>query len=137
MSFYCPLWFGRLHGIEVVRVDVPLIVIAAAHEVERAFRLDTGAYVTTVSEDLAALCGLPVGGTPVSVSGVAGQAVGRLVDVRYRFPADALSGADGLEVDSQWVVISGRTNIALLSLADVHRHFSIGTDDTSVYFTER
>lgn len=136
MSFYCPLWFGRLHGIEVVRVDVPLIVIAAG-EVERAFRLDTGAYVTTVSEDVAALCGLPAGGMPVPVSGVAGQVVGRLVDARYRFPADSLSGADGLEVDSQWVVISGRTNIALLSLADVHRHFSIGTDDTSMYFAER
>ena len=60
-----------------------------------------------------------------------------MVDVRFRFPPDALSGADGLEVDAEWVVILGPTNMALLSLMDVHPYFSIGTDDAYLHFAER
>jgi hypothetical protein len=137
MSFFCEILVAHPHGVEVARVDVPLTFVTLAGEVEQAFRLDTGAYVTTVSEDIAARCELPAGGSPIPVSGVGGNVAGRLVDVRCRFPPDALSGADGLEADFQWVVIPGHTKTALLSLADVHRHFSIGTDDAFVHFAER
>jgi hypothetical protein len=137
MSFFCAIRVAHPHGVEVARVDVLLTFVTAAGEVDQPFRLDTGAYITTVSEDVAARCGLPQGGPPIPVSGVGGQVTGRLVDVRCRFPPDALSGSDGLEADFQWVVIPGQTKTALLSLADVHRHFSIGTDDAYMHFAER
>ena len=116
---------------------VLLTVCSATGEVDQVFRLDTRSDVTTLTEDVAAACGLPGGGAPLSVSGVSGPVVGRVVDVRYRFPPDAVSGTNGIEVDSRWVVVPSRTDLALLSLADIHRHFSIGTDDANMYFAER
>ena len=80
---------------------------------------------------------LPTGGTPISAAGVGGQTSGRLVDVRYRFPPDDLSGYDRIEAQSQWLVVPSLTGTAMLSLADVHRHFTIGTDDLTMYFAER
>ena len=67
MLFFRPIWFGQYHGVEVARVDVPLTVLSATGEVDQGFRFDTGAYITTVSEDVAAACGLPAGGTLIHV----------------------------------------------------------------------
>jgi hypothetical protein len=137
MSFSCEIWRGRASGVEVARIEFPLTVLSPNGEVEVVFRLDTGADITTISEDVATACAIPAGGTPVPVAGVGGQANGRLVDIRVRFPPDEISGRDGLEADCRCVVIPNRTDTALLSLADVHRHFSIGTDDLTMYFAGR
>lgn len=137
MSFSCPIWVGTAHGVEVKRIEFALTILSPAGEFARVFRLDTGADATTVSEDVAATLHLPSGGTPISATGVGGPTAGRLVDVRYRFPPDDLSGYDGIEVESRWLVVPTRTGTAMLSLADVHRHFTVGTDDTFAYFAER
>jgi hypothetical protein len=55
----------------------------------------------------------------------------------FRFPPDAVSGLPSPPVASTWLVVMGRTNIALLSLQEVHEHYLISTDDTDVYFTNR
>src|SRR5437868_2064864 len=112
MSFFCPILLARRHGVEAARVDVPVTVISAGGEVDLELRLDTGAHLSTISEDEAARCGLPTGGVTVPVAGIGGQVTGRLVDVRCRFPPDALSRADGVDVDFQWVVIPGHTKTA-------------------------
>ena len=137
MSFFCLIRRGRFYGVEVGRVDVPVTILTDVGATEIALRLDTGAYITTISEDVAALCGLPPGGTPISLTGIGGRVAGRLIDVRVRFPPDAISGTAGREVTARWAVIPGRTDTKLLSLMDVHEHFSIGTDDAFMHFAER
>jgi Aspartyl protease len=103
-----------------------------AGEVERDFVFDTGCEITTVSEDLAAGLGLPPGGRELGVTGLTGGGRGRLVEVRFRFPG--LDRAPGLEVNSTWVVITGRTNLALLGFQEVHRHFQVKLFEFEVYF---
>jgi hypothetical protein len=56
-----------------------------------------------------------------------------VVDVRFRFP-NTFAGAPGLEVASSWVVMSGRRDLALLSLTEVHRHFQMRTFELDTYF---
>ena len=120
----------------LARVDVVLAVQTPGGEVEQLFRLDSGCDITTVSEDLATALGLPGGGPPVHVTGVGGNTQGRLVDVRYRYPANEFSGVPGKEVDAKWIVVPQGAGIALLSFSEIHQHFTIGTDDTFMYFTE-
>src|SRR5262245_61096746 len=114
MSFICPIQrLQRQDGLEAIRVEVPLTVLGPPKPEEQFFIFDTGCEVTMVSEDVATKLGLPAGGRPVNVHGLLGGGSGRLVDVRFRFPK-TLSGGPGLEVDSTWVVTSGRQNLALL-----------------------
>jgi hypothetical protein len=90
-----------------------------------------------VSEDVATLLGLPAGGTPVHVRGSTASGAGRLVAVKFRFPPDAVSGSPGPNIASRWVVVAGRTNVALLSFHEVHEHYFLGTDDADMYSTDR
>jgi hypothetical protein len=137
MSFICPIQPFRRYGQECSRIDVPLTILAASGEVELSFRFDTGCDVTTVSEDVAAALGLPAGGPPIRVSGATGTGAGRLVSVTFRFPPDAISGVSEVAVSSTWIVLAGRTALALLSFQEVHTRYSIGTDDAYMYFTNR
>jgi hypothetical protein len=137
MSFSCPIVSATRHGLATSRVDIDLVVIGSNGEVEYAFQFDTGCVITTVSEDVGALMGLPTGGTPVQVGGALGFGVGRLVPVVFRFPPDQISGRPRPAVSSTWVVVAGRTGIALLSLQEVHDRFYINTDDKEMYFTNR
>jgi hypothetical protein len=137
MSFSTRIQQALLHGVECARAYVRLVVLGPGGEVGQRFRFDTGADFTTVSEDVAAALGLPAGGTPTPVGGATGTATGRLVDVTFRFPPDAVSGAVRVPVSSTWLVLGGRRNVALLGLQDVHRHFTLSTDDDFMYFVAR
>jgi len=137
MSFTCPIQRGSYYGAGCARVDVPLTVVGSAGEATYMFRFDTGCDVTTVSEDVATSLGLPTGGTPLGVRGSTGTASGRLVPVTFRFPPDMISGLPRSPVSSMWIVLSGRTRLALLSLREAEMHFYIGTDDTYMTFTNR
>ena len=112
---------------------MPLTVINSQGTVEQEFIFDTGCEVTTVSEDVAAVLGLPQGGRVVNLHGATGTGRSRLVDVRFRFPK-TVSGGPGLEVTSTWTVTSGRTNLALLGFMEVHRHFHLWTLEFDAYF---
>lgn len=136
MIFRCPIDRYQLpqSGLVFVRVSVPLTVLGGRHgDVMFPFRFDTGADLTTVSEDVAAALGLPTSGSPIGVGGSTGTGAGWLVPVRFHFPTES-AGVPGLAVDSTWVVLRGRTNVALLGLVDVHRHFSISTFTTEMIF---
>lgn len=137
MSFSCPIESAGAGSLTRARVRLELTALGAASEVRHLFRFDTGADVTTVSEDVAAALGLPAGGPPVHLSGSAGATLGRLVPVTFRFPPDALSGTPGPQVASSWAVVSGRTGLALVSLHEVHSRYTFWTDDTDMYFTDR
>jgi hypothetical protein len=137
MSFISKIQVLQWQGQDCSRVEVFLTVNGSNGEVEHLFRFDSGADVTMVSEDVAAVLGLPAGGTPVSITGSTGTGTGRLVSVTFRFPPDAVGGTPEPEVSSTGVVISGRTQLALLSLQEVHRHFTISTDDEFMYFMKR
>jgi hypothetical protein len=138
MSFIRPIEQHRRYGLDVTRVRIPIVVFGAAGEVgPHPFVFDTGCELTTVSEDVAAVLGLPPGGTAVHVRGATGAGTGRLVSVTFRFPPDAVSGLLDAAVSSMWFVVTGRTRLTLLSLRDVHQHYQIGTDDTDMYFTNR
>jgi hypothetical protein len=137
MSFVSEIQAGFVHGCAAARVDVELGVLGTRGRTARAFQFDTGAALTTVSEDVATALGLPTGGAPVGVRGSAGATSGRLVTVTFRFPPDEISGTLEPDVTSMWIVVPGATNLALLSLQDVHEHFALGTDDAHMYFTNR
>jgi hypothetical protein len=137
MSFSCPIQRGSYYGAGCARVEVPLTVIGSIGEATYTFRFDTGCDVTTVSEDVAAARGLPTGGTTLGVRGSTGTASGRLVPVTFRFPPDMISGSQRPPVTSLWIVLGGRTRLALLSLREAEFHFYIGTDDTYMTFTNR
>ncbi|MCI0702445.1 MAG: retroviral-like aspartic protease family protein [Planctomycetia bacterium] len=137
MSCISKIQVLQWQGQDCARVEVFLTVIGSNGEVEHPFRFDTGADVTMVSEDVATVLGLPAGGTSVSITGSTGTGTGRLVPVTFRFPPDAFSGTPEPDVSSMWVVIAGRTQLALLSLQEVHRHFTISTDDEFMYFLKR
>ena len=137
MSFSAVITTFRLRGVECARVEVRLVVLGSGGEVEQPFRFDTGADFSTVSEDVAAALGLPAGGTPTGVGGATGTVTGRLVGVTFRFPPDEVSGAVRNSVASTWVVVPGRMGVALLGLQDVHRHFTLSTDDAFMYFVAR
>jgi hypothetical protein len=83
------------------------------------------------------LLGLPPGGTPVGVAAAIGSGIGRMLEVEFRFPPDSISEQEDEPTDSKWIVIGGRTNVALLGLMDVHRRFTISTDDDTMYFANR
>jgi hypothetical protein len=136
MPFTCPVRLTYRHGVVLARVDVPLTVYSPGGEVERHFRFDSGCDITTVSEDIAAVLGLPSGGPTIQVGGIGGNTQGRIVDARYRYPPNEFTGAPGREVGAKWVVVPQGAGIALLSFSEVHQHFTIGTDDTTMYFTE-
>jgi hypothetical protein len=135
MAFTCPILTIQRYGRACSQVDVPLTVIGAGGERSRAFHFDTGCDITMVSEDMAALVGLPAGGTPVHIRGSTASGAGRLVPVTFRFPPDAVSGSPGPDISPRWVVVAGRTNVALLNFHEVHEHYFLGTDDTDMYFT--
>lgn len=137
MSFACPILRGSARGVACSRVEVPLAVIGSRGEVEHTFRFDTGCDVTTVSEDVAAALGLPPGGAPIPMRSSTGGASGRLVPVAFRFPPDGISGRPRPPVASTWVVLSGRTRLALLSLHEVDTWFYLGTNDAEMTFTNR
>jgi hypothetical protein len=137
MAFTCPILTIQRYGRACSQVDVPPTVIGTGSERSHTFRFDTGCDITMVSEDVATLLGLPAGGTPVHVRGSTASGAGRLVTVVFRFPPDAVSGSPGPALCSMWVVVAGRTNVALLSFHEVHEHYFLGTDDTDMYFTNR
>ncbi len=137
MSFSCEVQLLKLHGRDVARVDIPLTVGGLGGGVEHPFRLDTGCDTTMVSEDVAIKLGLPAGGASVWIRGSTGSAPGRLVPVTFRFPPDEISGLPEPSVNSTWIVTTGQTDLALLSLHEVHSQFSIGTDDAYMYFAKR
>jgi hypothetical protein len=116
---------------------VALTVVGIAGEVGHRFRFDTGCDTTMVSEDVAAVLGVPAGGTPVGIRGSTGTASGRLVAVTFRFPPDEIGGLAGPVLSSTWIVVATGTNLALLSLHEVLSRFYISTDDTDMYFTNR
>lgn len=136
MSFICPIEHDRQFGLDIIRVWVPLVVLHGVEETApERFIFDTGCEVMTVSEDVAQFLGLPPddGTRRVRTVGLTGRGSGRLVDVRFRFP-DTVAGNPGLEVSSTWVVIGGRTNLALLGFQEVHRHFRVQTDPFLAFF---
>jgi len=133
MSFVCPIKQAPRYGLDVVWVKVPISVPGVQGEIEHSFLFDTGCEITTVSEDVASKLGLPPGGRSVNMSGLTGSSRGRLVDVRFQFPR-TVSGGPGMEVESTWVVSSGRTHLALLGFMEVHRHFQIKPFEFDVYF---
>lgn len=133
LAFSCPIHELSSASRKVLRIDVPLVVFGAHGPRSRMFVFDTGCQITSVSEDVAAKLGLPSGGSAIHSHGATGSAAGRVVDVRYRFP-NTFAGAPGLEVTSSWVVMSGRRELALLSLTEVHRHFQIRTFEFDTYF---
>lgn len=137
MSFVRPILGYALYGTVCRRVFVLLFVGGASGETVHSFRFDTGCDITTVSEDVATALGLPPGGPTVTIRGATGNRSGRLIDVRFRFPPDDLSGNPAPLRAARWAVVSGRTDLALLSLHDVHEHFALWTDDTHMYFTNR
>jgi hypothetical protein len=137
MSFTCAIQNLWVHGQACSRIRVPLTVIGSAGEVDRLFRFDSGCDITTVSEDVAILLGLPVGGRAIGIRGSTGTAVGRLVPATFRFPPDEVSGLPERNVSSTWMVVAAGANVALLSLHEVHSRFYLGTDDTDMYFTNR
>lgn len=101
-------------------------------DVRQDFLFDTGCQITTVSEDVAAVLGLPAGGPRLGLGGVTGTGSGRLVPVRFRFPVSP--SGPGLVVDSIWIVTSGRTGVALLGFQEVRRHFSIESEPFEMWF---
>src|SRR5215207_977140 len=137
MSFTRPIQQFVSSNRVCSRVVIPLTVPNPAGEVTRFFRFDTGCDITTVSEDVAAQLGLPAGGPPIRVTGSTAIGVGRAVDVEFRFPPDEISGLPGPLISSTWVVVAGRTLLALVSFHEVHAHFYIGTDDVEMSFTNR
>lgn len=137
MSCICPIRISRHRGQSIARVDVTLTILAPSGDFRRPFLFDSGCGLTTVSEDVAAAIHLPAGGQLIAVSSAVGTGTGRLVPVSFRFPPDSISGVVGDPVDSMWVVISGRTKLALLGLHEVHLHYTISTDDDTMYFMSR
>jgi hypothetical protein len=133
MSFMCPIHQRTRSGLDVIWIEVPLTVIGSAGEVEQYFLFDTACHVTTVSEDVAVVLGLPSGGRAVNMVGLTSGGRGRLVDVRFRFPTTS-SGGPGLEVTSTWVVLGGRKDLALLGFQEVHRHFQTKLLEFDAYF---
>lgn len=137
MSFECSIQFVPHAGRLVPRVYVPLAVVTPAGDIAQFFRFDTGADLTTVSEDVAARLVLPAGGAAVHVTGSTGGASGRLVTVEFRFPPDMLSGLVRPPVTSVWAVVPGRTRLALLSFSDAEPWFYLVTDDRYMTFNDR
>ncbi len=133
MSFLNPITQHQRFGLAVVWIRVPLTVTGRHGAITQPFLFDTGCQITTVSEDVAEVLGLPSGGRPVTMRGATAGGSGRLVDVRFRFPR-TVSGDPGLEVASTWVVTSGRTNLALLGFLEVHRHFQLKLYEFDAYF---
>lgn len=137
MSFVRPITRFVRFGRDCARVDVPLTVLGPAGAVTHYFRFDTGCDITTVSEDVATKLGLPAGGAPVRVTGSTAAGVGRLVTASFRFPPDLFSGTPAPVQFESWIVVSGGSDVALLSLYEVHARYQFWTDDTDVYFTDR
>lgn len=137
MSFVCPInHFRRFGLVDAANIFVPLSVPTRIDLNEPyPFIFDTGCEITMVSEDVAALLGLPPddGSRRTRVTGSTGMSGGRLVDVSFRFPT-TVSGTPGLEVSSTWVVVTGPTDLALLGFQEVHRYFSVKTYEFDVYF---
>ncbi len=102
MSFSRRISLTSRYGLVVASLDVPLVVVGSHGDVLREFRFDTGCMLTTVSEDVAAILGLPTGGVPVRIGGSTGTVIGRLVSVAFRFPPDEISGLPEPNVLSTW-----------------------------------
>jgi hypothetical protein len=132
MSFLAPINVLRRSGHEFARIHIALTVLGGKEVLPHPFLFDTGCAMTTVSEDIAELLGLPAGGSPITVGAAIGSGAGRVIEVQFRFPPDAISELDDEPVSSSWLVIGGRTNIALLCLLDVHKQFTISTDDDTM-----
>lgn len=135
MSFSSPIRHFSRYGLDCTRIDVILTILTARGEINHPFIFDTGCEVTMVSEDVAVALGLPTGGSTVKVKGAAGDGTGRLVKVRFRFPASD-RGVLGLECTSTWVVAAGGKKCALLGLQEVHKHFSVRTLESDAYFVQ-
>lgn len=137
MSFICPIQRFQAYGLASSRVDVLLTVVGMNGEMRREFRFDTGCDITTVSEDVATALGFPAGGTPISMRGSTATASDRLVPVTFYYPPDFISGRLRTAVSSVWLVVSGQTNLALLSFHEVDAWFYISTDHQEMSFTDR
>ena len=133
MSFLNPITQRQRFDLAVVWIRVPLTVTGRHGAITQPFLFDTGCQITTVSEDVAEVLGLPSGGRPVTMRGATAGGSGRLVDVRFRFPNTPNNEA-GLEVDSTWVVTSGQRGVALLGFMEVHRHFQLKLFEFDAYF---
>jgi hypothetical protein len=57
---------------------------------------------------------------------------GRLIPVEFRF-----AGERGLVINSQWVVVPGDREIAILGLRDVLPYFEVLTEDYDLYFRRK
>jgi hypothetical protein len=120
-------------GLDCLRVEVRLIVetpTGPARPLE--FILDTGTEVSMVSEDVAAALRLPSGGRTSSVTGSTAGGVGRIVPVRFRFAA-----VPALDIDTEWMVMPGVTDLRLLALRDILPHFEIRTLNANLYFVRK
>ena len=117
-------------GLDCLRIEIELEV--QSHSQAAPFIFDTGCEVSIVSEDVAAFFGLPGGGRPVSVRALIAGGAGRIVPVRFRF-----ADVPGVEIDTEWVVVAGRTNVRLLALRDVLPHFEVRTLNMNLYFVPK
>lgn len=133
MSFSVEIQVIRPYGVECYRVEVGVICLVDGRATRSTpFLFDTGAAVTTVSEDIARDLGLPQGGRPVAVTGSVSSGTGRLIPIEFRF-----AGERGLVINSQWVVVPGDRGIAILGLRDVLPYFEILTEDYDLYFRRK
>ena len=116
-------------GLTKVSIFVPVEVWdGTGYGRERAFQLDTGADVTTITAALARTLGLStIGGRRVNTRGVGGTAPGLLIPFRFRF-----ARWPAVEVlDSSCVVVPGERERGLLALRDVHPRldlYKVGED---------
>lgn len=120
-------------GLDCLRVEIPLEVLTGSvNPSPWPFVLDTGCEVSMVSEDEAVALRLPSGGRPTSITAVLTGGAGRIVPVRFRFAA-----VPDVEIDAEWVVVGGRTNVRLLALRDILPHFEIRTLNMNLYFSRK
>jgi hypothetical protein len=137
MAFFARIQ-RRNDPLETLRVELMLTVRHATGTASFPFRFDTAFGVTTVSEVVARILGVSlVGARPVEGPFPAGARSGLLARARFRFPTNPETMTPGLELESDWLVLPLRYELAQLGLRDVHPHFTVATDDTFIHFSER
>ncbi|MBY0459821.1 MAG: hypothetical protein K2V38_21090 [Gemmataceae bacterium] len=136
MPFALPIRSATRNGVARVWVEVALTVLTSKGVNPMPFRVSTGSEITTVSEFVASALGLSAGGRSGSVETSAGDVTGRIVPVRFQFPPDPTSGA-ALTASSEWLIVPGTSRLCFLGFRDVHRYFTIETDDADMTFVER
>lgn len=132
MQFQLRLKKTTSNLVTCVRVEVVVTVTGSGGPRPFPFRLATEADITTVSEDVATSLGLPTGGRSPSDGGK-----GRIVKVRFSFPAFEEPSSPGIETTSDWLVVPNGSGVALLSFQEINKHFDTMTDETMMYFSKR